>query len=107
MPWLIPSLIGSLDHAVVCSRPSGPKRDRAVEPVKSFEFEARIRMRPPLREKRTLWLLGSNTKAPLLPTLRKSLASPVASFPRDTDAWAAAAPCAIGVLNALSGFGRA
>ena len=76
--------------------------------VKSFEFEARIRMRPPLREKSTWWLLGSKTKAPLLPTLRKSLPSPVASLQRETEVWAAAAPWAIGVLNALSGpCGRA
>ena len=70
----------------------GRKRASAVEVVKSFEFEASIRVRPPLREKSTWWLLGSKTNAPLLPTLRKSLPRPAASFERETAVWAAAAP---------------
>ena len=65
-------------------------------------------MRPPFREKRTWWLLGSKTKAPLLPTLRKSLPSPVASLARETAVCGGGCPWAIGVRKALSGpCGRA
>src|SRR5829696_3976150 len=100
--------MSSADHAVVCRRVSGRNLESAVEVVNSFEFDARIRDRPPLRPKRTLLADGSKTKAPLLPTLRKSFASPFASLLRETAVWAAVAPCAMGVLNALSGpFGRA
>ena len=96
-------MIGSLDQTVVCRRPSGPKRESAVEVVKSLELEARIRGLPPLRANRTLSAAGSKTNAPLLPTLRKSFARPLVSLDRETAVWAAAAPWAIGVRNALSG----
>src|SRR3977135_1592862 len=99
----MPSLMSSLDQAVVWRRPSGRKGDNAVVVVKSLLFEARIRGRPALRENRTWCELGSKTKAPLLPMRRKSFPNPAASLERETAAWAAAAPCAIGVRNALSG----
>ena len=38
---------------MVRSRPSGSNLESAVEVVNSFEFEARILARPPLREKST------------------------------------------------------
>jgi len=88
---------------VVWRRPSGWNLPSAVLVVKSFEFEARIRARRALREKSTRLLPASITKAPLRPTRRKSLPSPLASLGADTDARAVAAPWAIGVAKGLSG----
>ena len=99
----MPSEMSSIDQAVVCRRFCGSNRARAVEVVKSFEFEARIRGRPALREKRTWLLLASSTNAPLLPTPRKSFRRAVESFEPEIELCAEAAPWAIGVLKPRSG----
>src|SRR5262249_10824613 len=102
-PWLKPSETSSADQAVVCSLPSGRNLDRAVEVVKSLEFEARIRARAPFRANSTRPLPPSTTNAPLLPARRRSLPRPAASLVLETAVRALAAPWAIGVLKARSG----